>query len=74
MTNDDKPLGTDEVEARLSELLSDMSEPKREIFWRNWKNGRRANKRKSGSTPGNEFPFMPSVQVITPILEITFKI
>ena len=32
MTNDDKPLGTDEVEARLSELLSDMSEAEKRDF------------------------------------------
>jgi hypothetical protein len=74
MANEDKPLGTDPVEARLSELLSEMSEVEKRVFWKNWKNGRHANKRKSGNTPGNEFPFIPSVPVLMPISEITFKI
>ena len=32
MANDDKALGADEVEARLSELLSDMSEGEKRDF------------------------------------------
>ncbi len=74
MANDDKALGADEVEARLSELLSDISEAEKRDFLEKLEEWQAYKQKEKRSAPGNEFPFMPSVQVMIPILEITFKI
>jgi len=49
MANDDKPLGADEVEARLSELLSDMSEAEKRDFLKKleeWRASKQKERRK----------------------------